>query len=600
MDIKLISEELGFGAALESRELALSCSEDMNGFEIKSESKRISIRYGKTAYLCRALSYLKKYGEADFCIAEQCRFNSNGIMIDCSRNAVNSVETVKRLIRMMALMGLDTLMLYTEDTYEIEGHKYFGYLRGKYTADELKELDEYAYSFGVELVPCIQTLAHLASALKWDKYGKIRDTEDILLVDEPETYDFIEDMLKSCRKVFRTEKIHIGMDEAHMLGRGRYYDLYGDSDKFTLMSRHLGKVVKLCEKYNFKPMMWSDMYFRLANDGDYYGPNAVSAEIAATVPDGVDQVYWDYYKDSQSSYERMIVNHKNMPGKLIFAGGAWKWEGYIPALSTSFKRTRASLEACKTHGIKDVFTTAWGDDGADAGLYTVLPVFQLQAELGFKDSISEEELSDRLNTCTGADLKAFMLLETDDDIRSAHKYLLFQDPMLGMFDLNIPEGAGVKYEKAYKEIEKIAPCQNDYKYLFDTVGSLCSVLAIKAELGVKIKAAYDNRELETLKKISSEILPELITRLNTFRDNLETQWLYENKPFGFEIQDIRIGGLLRRLETARERITAYVNGSLKSLPELEGERLPYGNSNSGEVIFMNKWISTISAGKYQG
>ena len=202
MDIKLISEELGFGAALESRELALSCSEDMNGFEIKSESKRISIRYGKTAYLCRALSYLKKYGEADFCIAEQCRFNSNGIMIDCSRNAVNSVEAVKRLIRMMALMGLDTLMLYTEDTYEIEGHKYFGYLRGKYTADELKELDEYAYSFGVELVPCIQTLAHLASALKWDKYGKIRDTEDILLVDEPETYDFIEDMLKSCRRVF--------------------------------------------------------------------------------------------------------------------------------------------------------------------------------------------------------------------------------------------------------------------------------------------------------------------------------------------------------------------------------------------------------------
>ena len=126
------------------------------------------------------------------------------------------------------------------------------------------------------------------------------------------------------------------------------------------------------------------------------------------------------------------------------------------------------------------------------------------------------------------------------------------------------------------------------------------VLAIKAELGVKIKAAYDNRELETLKKISSEILPELITRLNTFRDNLETQWLYENKPFGFVIQDIRIGGLLRRLKTAREKIMAYVNGSVKSLPELEWERLPYGNSNSGEVIFMNKWISTISAGKYQG
>ena len=33
------------------------------------------------------------------------------------------------------------MQLYTEDVYEPEGEAYFGYLRGRYTKRELKELD---------------------------------------------------------------------------------------------------------------------------------------------------------------------------------------------------------------------------------------------------------------------------------------------------------------------------------------------------------------------------------------------------------------------------------------------------------------------------
>ena len=51
------------------------------------------------------------------------------------------VETVKFMMRKMALMGQNAFMLYTEDTYEIEGRPYFGYMRGRYTKDELRELD---------------------------------------------------------------------------------------------------------------------------------------------------------------------------------------------------------------------------------------------------------------------------------------------------------------------------------------------------------------------------------------------------------------------------------------------------------------------------
>jgi len=43
-------------------------------------------------------------------------------MLDCSRNAVFTVEKVKFLIRTLAKLGMNVLMPYTEDTYEVAGN----------------------------------------------------------------------------------------------------------------------------------------------------------------------------------------------------------------------------------------------------------------------------------------------------------------------------------------------------------------------------------------------------------------------------------------------------------------------------------------------
>ena len=61
-----------------------------------------------------------------------------GVMIDMSRNAVMSVDGLKRFLPLLKKMGYNCVMLYTEDTYEIEGQPFFGYKRGKYTIEELR------------------------------------------------------------------------------------------------------------------------------------------------------------------------------------------------------------------------------------------------------------------------------------------------------------------------------------------------------------------------------------------------------------------------------------------------------------------------------
>lgn len=87
-------------------------------------------------------------------IKETANFETLGTMIDCSRNGVLLVSSVKFLCRKLALMGYNMFQLYTEDTYKIDGEPFFGYLRGGYTQKELKEIDNYAFTLGIEVIPC--------------------------------------------------------------------------------------------------------------------------------------------------------------------------------------------------------------------------------------------------------------------------------------------------------------------------------------------------------------------------------------------------------------------------------------------------------------
>ena len=193
-----------------------------------------------------------------------------GVMLDMSRNGVMNIATLKKYIDNLSLFGYNMLQLYTEDTYEVNNEPYFGYLRGGYKKAEIKEIDEYCKQKGIELIPCIQTLAHIRNIFRYSVYDSVRDLGDILLIDEPRTYELIENMFSTLAECFTSRKVHIGMDEAFMVGLGNYRTKHGICDRYDLLVRHLNKVVEIAKKYNFHPIMWSDMFFRMSNNGEYY------------------------------------------------------------------------------------------------------------------------------------------------------------------------------------------------------------------------------------------------------------------------------------------------------------------------------------------
>ena len=90
---------------------------------INKRKNQIHIICREISHYYRALNYTIHHMEEDeFQYQEHVCFERNGLMLDCSRNAVFTVEKVKFLIRTLAKLGMNVLMPYTEDTYEVAGN----------------------------------------------------------------------------------------------------------------------------------------------------------------------------------------------------------------------------------------------------------------------------------------------------------------------------------------------------------------------------------------------------------------------------------------------------------------------------------------------
>ena len=513
------------------------------------------------------------------------KFKSFGVMLDVSRNAVINVDTFKWYLPLLKKMGYNCVFLYSEDTYYVEGEPYFGYMRGRYTEAEMRELDEFASSIGVEVIPCVQALAHVNGTLRWLHVPV--DTDDIMLVDDERTYELIDHMFASLSKNFKTRKIHVGMDEAYMLGRGKHLDIHGYQPINEIMKRHLDRVCEIAKKHGYEDiMLWSDMYLRAFNGGDYFLSDFknVPKDVIDAIPEGVIPVYWDYYHHTEGEYDVNFDAHRQMSKNTWFAGGAWSWGGFMPHNDYSLMTMKPGIASAVKNKVKNAFITMWGDDGAECSKVAMLPSLFAISEFA-KGNEDMEIIKSKFKRLTGIDYDDFMLLDAPNDINGTSreykspvnpsKYMLFSDYFNGFLDVTVIGGEGEKYRELAPKLYAVAAKSRKYGYLFKTAAKLCDALAVKFELGYKTRIAYKNGDKDELRRLAENDYKEAERLIKAYARAFEEQWFYENKPCGFDVQDIRFGAIIQRTQSCRRRLLEYVNGKVASIPELEEELIPY-------------------------
>ena len=526
-----------------------------------------------------------------------------GTMLDCSRNGVLKVEKVKEWIDLSVDLGYNMLMLYTEDTYELKGHPYFGYCRGRYSIAEMKEVNSYARKKGIEMIPNIQTLAHLNAITRWPAYAPHIDQKDILLVGDEIVYQLIDDMFATITECYDSEYVLVGMDEAKGLGRGKYMDIHGNCDVAEMFVSHIKRVAEIAKKYGKTICVWGDMFHSLMGPGKHENlPEDFDRTICEQIPDNVEIVCWEYDKPYVEFYDGRIKSHNRIQEGTWYAGAFRTWNGFAPHNAYTLRHINAVMTACNMNQVEHIFFGLWGDDGEECSKFAVLPSMFYASQLA-KGITDEEIIHMNFKDKFGVEWDDFMLLDLpfspngqDEGLYNSEKYLLYNDPFMGLMDSTLDGSETEGFAQCAKRLAEV-PRNDKWGYLFDTCQTLCEVLVVKAGLGQRTRTAYQTNDKEALKAVicEYELLDEKIKK---FYDALCVQWHKENKAHGFEVQDMRIGGLRQRICHCKKRLEAYLSGDIAKIEELDEQLLDLmGNGECFEKkpIRFPWWKEIVSA-----
>ena len=558
--------------------------------KIKWEEDTVYISYPLKASLMRALSLVSldlKKGERNN-IEETIYFDECGVMLDLSRNGVMTVEAVKKYADMMALMGLNQLYLYLEDIYEIEGCPYFGYMRGRYSKEELKEIDEYCDLIGVEAIPHIQTLGHMGQYIKWDEGMKYRDTAEVLIAGEEFTYEFIEKSIKSISACFKTKKIHLGMDEAGNLGSGRYYAKHGAVDRKEILLDHLKRVTDIVTDLGLTPIIYGDVIYAVATGNQYAtsGSTEIPESVKKRLPENLVLTYWNYYDYDYELYKKMLESYKSLTGKAIFWGGIWTWFGLAPDNLMTVDTMNPALKACKDTGIRTAIGSSWADDGCECNHFLGAHGLMYFAEHMYNYEVDENKFRERFEYILKASFDAFIdmsYFHNDFDRVNDYKFYVYRyygkrffyaDVLIGLMDEELRVKPMADYYKGLRErfstyLSKDSKWYELYLYIY----KLIDIVAKKCYVLENLKKAYDEKNNGFLKECADSLLPELVKDFEEIADLHEKQWLRTYKPFGYEVLDIRYGGVTKRLKSAINKLNAYLNGEISEIEEFNEARL---------------------------
>lgn len=581
----------------------------INGLSVQAEGNGWKITYGQKAQFFRALGFINQ-GKA---ITEEFHFESVGFQLDLSQtNECLHLPEMKEMFARMALMGYNLFLPYMEDNFEVEGEPYFGYMRSRYTQEEFKAINDMTEMFGIEVMPTIEGLAHQATVVRWHPYANMQENAKTLLVGEPRTYEFLERVLDACTKPFHAKRVFLALDEAFELGKGeslRRSGVYRPS--FDYMREHMEHLVPMLEERGLEFVTSGDMYMLAANtEGSVFNrlydtskPMSEDIKKAADYP--VNYSMWDYSHLDETTYENLFNRYREFGKCDYFEAGIWNWLGFGVDYTKTFDTIIPGLRACKTCDVKHVIVTCWGNDSGSENFWSdMLLGLQLFAEYSYGDEPDDAEIAARFKACTGCEMEDFMELSYvdhlyDEPSRPGPGYtnfsrsLLWQNILFGIFDYYIHDNSlTAHFKRSAEALEKAAKRNGKYGKFFETRAMCSRVMELKATMGYRIAEAYKAGDKDTLRKIADEELPEMKRRVQALQNRHRELWYEVYKPFGWEVEDMRYGGLIGVIDSTMFRLNQYLNGEIEALDELHAERLSYTGGEEMPRAYSYMWSFT--------
>lgn len=270
-----------------------------------------------------------------------------GWMDDISRGPIPTMEFLKSCIRKMAEYKQNCVTLYTEHVFKLINYPDLAPYDGL-SAEQLKELSDYAALYHIDLIGNFQSFGHFARILSNPFFSNLGENNDILNPSDDSSYEFLSNIYKEIVPSYKSQFFNINCDETFGLGEGKSKELAAKIGLHGLYSNHINRIDQLLKPYNKRIMMWGDIAVN-------------NPAIISQLPEDLVILSWGYH--AAENFENDILPFKKTGFDFMVAPGISCWNEIWPGLSNAVINISNYVRDGHKLGALGMLNTAWDDNG---------------------------------------------------------------------------------------------------------------------------------------------------------------------------------------------------------------------------------------------
>ncbi len=208
---------------------------------------------------------LTAYGKTDslpcLTIIDYPSFGFRGVMDDISRGPLPHLDYMKQQVRRLARYKINVFSFYIEHIVKTTKHHTYSPMEGV-TLDELRELQEYAAKFNIQLMGSFQSLGHFRNILSHSDYTHLGVSDRMLKPGDKDALEFLFDIYEELTPVFSHSIFNINCDETYDLARGYLAQEAENIGEGNIYYRHISSLLSKVESMAKRPGIWGDMLLK--------------------------------------------------------------------------------------------------------------------------------------------------------------------------------------------------------------------------------------------------------------------------------------------------------------------------------------------------
>jgi hypothetical protein len=290
-----------------------------------------------------------------------------GVSDENARGQAASIEGLKRYVRYLALLKMNTLQLNLEDMFASQLHpKSSDEERGCYTPEEIQELCAYAAEYFIEVTPIQSTCGHLDNLFVLPEFKHLAEFENVAMcfdLSNPAIYDYISDIIKEEVSAFnKFTSFHMACDESWDVGKGRSKVFVDEKGLGKAYLDHYTKCYEIARDALESQHGKDNLRIFLYQDIMIHHPIVLEKLPRKNLVIDV----WDY-----STKEKYPVVDEILESsfEFIVSPSVMDYQRFLPSYSASEKNVinlivygyKQAKAAGKSHLFKGETNTTWGD-----------------------------------------------------------------------------------------------------------------------------------------------------------------------------------------------------------------------------------------------